>query len=61
MGVRGALEVVKEWQGDAGDEAGQREQNRSHGKAGEGEPDQGPVPVQTAVRPLEHRGAGEER
>lgn len=50
------LEVVHEWDEEAGDEARQREQNRPHSEAGEREPDEGPVPVQAAVRPLEHPG-----
>ncbi len=37
---------------EAGDEAGYREQNRPDNKAFEREPDERPVPVQTAVRPL---------
>lgn len=61
VSVRGVLEVVHEGDEEAGDEAGQREQNRPHGEAGEAEPDEGPVPVQAAIRPLEHPGQGDQR
>jgi len=53
---RGFLKVVHEWNEEAGDEAGQREQHRRHREAGVLEPDERAVPVQTAVRPLEHPG-----
>lgn len=54
--VRRVLEVVPEWNEEAGDEAGQREQHRQHSEVGERDPDEGPVPVQAAVRTLEHPG-----
>lgn len=41
---------------EAGNEASEREQNCTHSKAGEGQPDEGPVPVQAAIWPLEHPG-----
>lgn len=59
--VRGVLKVVHEGNEEAGDEAGQREQNGPHSEAGEGQPDEGPVPVQAAVRPLEHPGPRDRR
>lgn len=57
--VRRVLVVVPEGDEDAGDEAGHRQQNRPHGEAFEGQPDEEPVPVQAAVRPLEHPGGVE--
>lgn len=51
---RCVLKVVHQWNEEAGDEAGQRQQHRPHGEAGEREPDEGTVPVQAGVRPLEH-------
>lgn len=53
--------MVHEGDEEAGDEAGQREQNCPRDEAGEGEPDEGPVPVQAAVRPLEHPGQRDQR
>lgn len=53
--------MVHEGNEEAGDEAGQREQNGPHSEAGEVQPDEGPVPVQASVRPLEHPGPRDRR
>lgn len=54
MRVRRIFKMVHERNEEAGNEASKREQNCTHSKAGEGQPDEGPVPVKAAVRPLEH-------
>lgn len=48
--------MIHERNEDAGDETGKWEENRPHRKAGEGQPDEGPVPFQAAIRDLEHPG-----
>lgn len=56
MRVRRSFEMVHERDEEAGDEAGEGEQDRPHREAGEGQPDEGPVPVpvEAAVQHLEH-------
>lgn len=56
MCVGRIFKVVDERDEDAGNEASKREQNCTHSKAGEGQPDEGPVPVKAAVWHLEHPG-----
>lgn len=58
--VGGFLVVVHQRGEQAGQQARQREQNRCHGKAGELDPDQRPVPVQVAQQALEHPGSNTE-
>lgn len=54
MCVRRFFKMVHERNEEAGNEASKREQNCTNSKAGEGQPDDGPVPVKAEVRPLEH-------
>lgn len=54
MRVRRIFKMVHEGNEEAGDEASKREKDCTHNKAGEGQPDKGPVPVKAAVRHLEH-------
>lgn len=54
--VRRIFKMVHQRNEEAGNEASEREQNCTHGEAGEGQPDEGPVPVEAAVRRLEHPG-----
>lgn len=61
MCVGRIFKMVREGKEDAGNEASQREQNCTHSKAGEGQPDEGPVPVKAAVWHLEHPGKPNER
>lgn len=52
--VSGVLIVVQHRDEEAGEEGRQGQQNCGHNKAGERQPDQGPVPVHGAVRAVEH-------
>lgn len=54
MCVRRIFKMVHERNEEAGNEASKREEDCTHSKAGEGQPDEGPVPVKAAVRHLEH-------
>lgn len=54
MCVRRIFKMVHKRNEEAGNEASKREQNGTHSKAGKGQPEKGPIPVNAAVRPLEH-------